>query len=123
MERLAVDANQYFSAAREGDTGIQQEHIGMEMLIFLMNREHTIFNECLEVRNRKPRKRIRKLPNKQNYVVVVVYAVSDRVVMYFVFCFVLVFFKTILFYHTIEDFCSSKPSARLLPDQPLVKPR
>ncbi|KAM6056902.1 uncharacterized protein LJ206_015171 isoform 1-T1 [Theristicus caerulescens] len=31
--------------------------------------------------------------------------------------------RTTLFCHAAEDFCSSKPSARLLPDQPLVKPR
>lgn len=83
MKNLVADANLYFPMAREGDTGIQQERIGMKMFIFLMHRQHRIFNECLVVRIRKPRKCIRKPSNKQNCVVVVVYAVSDGVAMCF----------------------------------------
>lgn len=34
MENLVADANLCFSVACEGDTGVQREHIAMEILIF-----------------------------------------------------------------------------------------
>lgn len=53
MGNLVASASLYFSVARERDTGIQQEHIGITMFIFLINRECRILNKCLVVRDKQ----------------------------------------------------------------------
>lgn len=66
-------------------TSIQQEDVDMKMSVYPMDKECSNSNECLVVRNRKPRKCIRNPLNKKTQLfVAVVYAVSDRV-MHFVF--------------------------------------
>lgn len=111
----------FFSMTCEGDANIQQEHVGVKMLIFfLLHGEHRIFNEYLVIRGKKnANKCIRNSSDKQPRAVAVC-AVSGRGVLHLFLC--LFFLRTILFCHVAEDLCSHKPSVRLPEINPLWKP-
>lgn len=116
MGKLVADANLCFSVACEGDTGVQQEHIAMEMLVFWCTEKTGIFNEWWSGIERQRNALENPQINETMFLLFLLFMQCLTVVMQlgfgvecglFVWLFLFCFPGTILLYHAAEHVWSS----------------